>query len=117
MGAKDMIPQQFRQSILDSGMAPVIPPRPLRKEPGEYDRTLYRERNLVGCFTNNLKQFRRAFSQYEKPDTGYLAFPFSQAPYWAAVKCQQNLASRLLTGRKAKRITNSFVPSFYSISP
>ena len=47
---------QFRQSIADRGMTPVIPPRSGRKEPHEYDAHLYRERRLVECFINKMKQ-------------------------------------------------------------
>ena len=65
---------QFRQSIVDCGMTPVIPPRSNRKEPHEYDTHLYRERHLVECFINKMKQFRRVFSRFEKLDARYLAF-------------------------------------------
>ena len=52
---------QFRQFIADCGMTPVIPPHSNRKEPHEYDTHLYRERHLVECFINKMKQFRRVF--------------------------------------------------------
>ena len=66
--------QPFRQSILERGMTPVIPPRSNQKEPHEYDAHLYRERHLVECFINKMKQFRRIFSRFEKLDARYLAF-------------------------------------------
>ena len=66
--------QPLRRSILEQGMIPVIPPRSNRKEPQEYDAQIYRERHLVECFINKMKQFRRIFSRFEKLDTRYLAF-------------------------------------------
>ena len=66
--------QSFRQSILERGMTPVIPPRSNRKEPHEYDVHLYRERHLAKCFINKMKQYRRVFSRFEKLDARYLAF-------------------------------------------
>ena len=66
--------QPFRESILERGMIPVIPPRSNRKEPHEYDTHLYRERHLVECFINKIKHFRRIFSRFEKLDTRYLGF-------------------------------------------
>ena len=75
--------QGFRQSILERGMTPVIPPRSNRKEPQEYDAHLYRERHLVECFINKIKQYRRIFSRFEKLDTRYLGFlHFARALIW-----------------------------------
>ena len=74
---------QFRQSIAERGMTPVIPPRSNRREPHEYDTHLYRERHLVECFINKMKQFRRVFSRFEKLDARYLAFlSFASALIW-----------------------------------
>ena len=39
----------------------------------EYDRHLYKERNLVERFFNLLKHFRRISTRYEKMDRNYLA--------------------------------------------
>ena len=66
--------QALRQSILERGMTPVIPPRSNRKEPQEYDARLYRERHPAECFINEIKQYRRIFSRFEKLDTRYLGF-------------------------------------------
>lgn len=75
--------QRFRQSILERGMTPVIPPRSSRKEPHEYDAQLYRERQLVECFINKIKHFRRICSRFDKLDARYLAFlPFAGALIW-----------------------------------
>ena len=76
-------PGQFRQSIVERGMTPVIPPRSNRKEPHEYDAHLYPERHPVECFINRIKQFRRIFSLFEKLDARYLGFlSFAGALIW-----------------------------------
>jgi transposase len=60
--------------ILQSGAIPVIPSRAKRKQPREYDTWLYRERHLVECFVNKLKQFRHVFSRFDKLATRFLGF-------------------------------------------
>ena len=66
--------RSFRQSILERGITPVIPPRSNRKAPHEYDVHLYRERHLAECFINKMKRYCRVFSRFEKLDARYLAF-------------------------------------------
>ena len=44
----------------------VIPPKANRVEQSEYDRHVYKDRNLVERFFNRLKQFRRIATRYEK---------------------------------------------------
>jgi transposase len=51
----------------------VIPSRSNRKTPRGYDRHLYKERHLVECFFNKMKQFRRIATRYEKLASSYLA--------------------------------------------
>jgi transposase len=53
---------------------PVIPPRSNRKTVREYDQHLYKERHLVECCINKLKQYRRIFSRFEKLAARYLGF-------------------------------------------
>jgi putative transposase len=45
---------------------PVIPPKRNRKVQREYDKPMYKERNLVERFFNKLKQFRGIATRYEK---------------------------------------------------
>ncbi|HKH38549.1 MAG TPA: IS5 family transposase [Rubrobacter sp.] len=52
---------------------PVIPPRANRKTPRECDFALYRERNLVERFFNNIKHFRAIATRYEKTARNFLA--------------------------------------------
>lgn len=52
----------------------MIPPRANRKEPREFDKNLYRERNVVERFWNRMKQFRRVATRYEKTGRNFLGF-------------------------------------------
>jgi transposase len=52
----------------------VIPPHPSRASVVAYDTHLYKERHLVECFINRLKQFRRIATRYDKTTTSFKAF-------------------------------------------
>jgi transposase len=60
--------------IEGGGAEAVIPPRSNRKEKRDYDRHLYKERNLIERFINRVKQCRRIATRYEKAARNYLAF-------------------------------------------
>jgi len=49
-------------------------PLVIQLTPSEYDKEQYKERNLVECCINKLKQYRRVFSRFEKLAARYLAF-------------------------------------------
>lgn len=55
------------------GVTPCIPPKTNRTVQREYDKHLYKERNLVERFFNKLKQFRRLATRYEKTARNFLA--------------------------------------------
>lgn len=63
----------FIACIEASGAQAVIPSRRTRREPRPYDRHAYRERHLVECFFNRLKQFRRIATRYEKLACNFLS--------------------------------------------
>ena len=65
---------EFRQTVLEQGATPVIPPRSRRKQPAAYDEWLYRERHLVECFMNKMKHYRHLFSRFDKLDLHFLGF-------------------------------------------
>ena len=44
----------------------VIPPRKNRKEQREYNKDIYKSRNQIERFLNQLKQFRRIATRYDK---------------------------------------------------
>src|SRR5438067_2039386 len=51
-----------------------IPPKSNRKEPRDYDKNLYKERNLVERFMNRIKHYRRVATRYEKTARNFLGF-------------------------------------------
>ncbi len=62
----------FLRVLADKPAEAVIPPRRNRKDPRDYDKHLYKERHLVECFINKIKQYRRIFSRFDKLDQRYL---------------------------------------------
>ena len=64
----------FRAEVAARGAEAVIPPSGCRKHPPEYDRHLYRERNVAERFWSKAKQFRRVATRYDKKARNYLAF-------------------------------------------
>jgi len=66
--------EAFLEYIQKQNAEAVIPPRSNRKERRAYDRHLYKERHLIECFINKIKQFRRIFSCYDKLASRYLVF-------------------------------------------
>jgi len=63
-----------RAKAMECGMLPVVPPKSNRKEPWEYDKELYKGRNVVERNFLNIKEFRRVFTRYDKLDETYNAF-------------------------------------------
>lgn len=69
--------------VLARGAEAVIPAHPRAKQPRDYDRWWYRERHLVECFINKIKQFRRVFSRFDKLARRYLGFvQFTSVLIW-----------------------------------
>jgi transposase len=56
-----------------AGKSAVIPPRPNRLTPREFDRKLYKERHLIENFFCKLKQFRAIATRYDKTARNFLA--------------------------------------------
>lgn len=63
----------FRQDIAAIGAAAVIPCHPSRARKLPLDKALYKERHLVECCINKLKQFRRIATRYDKTARNFLA--------------------------------------------
>ena len=66
--------QGIREHLLEHDIVPVIPSKSNRREPFDYDKHLYKLREKVERFFNNLKQFRRIATRYEKLSRTFLAF-------------------------------------------
>ena len=56
------------------GFRVVVPPRANRREPWDYDRELYKQRNEVERLFRRLKGFRRVYTRYDKLDRMFWAF-------------------------------------------
>src|SRR5262249_6207769 len=63
----------IREQLVAHDIVPVIPPKSNRRAPLDYDKALYKLREKVERFFNNLKQFRRIATRYEKLSQTFLA--------------------------------------------
>ena len=79
IGDKGYDSDHLVQTIESQGAEAVIPPKKNRKEPREYDKHLYKERNKVERFINLMKQYRRVATRYDKTDTNFLGFIYMAA--------------------------------------
>ena len=61
----------FIEEIKANGASPVIPPKINRLMQRDYDKTLYKERNLVERFFQKVKHFRRIATRYERLAINY----------------------------------------------
>lgn len=59
--------------IHGQGAIPVIPPRSSRKIQREYDRELYKQRNLIERAFNKLKAWRRIATRYDRRSIYFMA--------------------------------------------
>jgi transposase len=73
VGDKGYDADEFVRTIEAQGAQAVIPPRKHRTQPRDYDRHLYKDRNLVERFFNRIKQFRRIATRYEKLAQNFLS--------------------------------------------
>jgi transposase len=74
IGDKGFDSKKLVAYIESRGAEAVIPPRSNLKDQREFDRHLYKERNLVERFINRIKQYRRVATRYEKTARNFLAF-------------------------------------------
>ena len=64
----------FVQAIMTQGSQAVIPPRSNRLNPRDFDRHIYKDRNLIERFFCRIKQFRRIATRYDKLAKSFLSF-------------------------------------------
>ena len=62
------------EAIEGIGAIAVIPPKSNRKTPREYDKEIYKERNLIERLFNKLKNFRRVATRYDKTALSFMSF-------------------------------------------
>lgn len=65
---------EIRSYISEQQAAYNIPPKTNTREPWPCDWWLYKERHLVECFFQKLKQFRRVATRYDKLASRFFAF-------------------------------------------
>ena len=65
---------RLRELLTARQVEVVIPSRRYRKQPRDYDRLRYKERNIVERFINRIKWYRRIFTRYEKLARRFMAF-------------------------------------------
>ena len=73
IGDKAYDADPFVDALAQRQITPVIPPKANRKAPRECDFALYRERNLIERFFNQLKHFRAIATRYDKLARNFLA--------------------------------------------
>ena len=67
---------ETRALAVDLGYIPVVPPKSNRKNPWDYDKQLYKQRNQVERLFRRIKRFRRIFTRYDKLDVIFLSFVY-----------------------------------------
>lgn len=74
LGDKGYDSDANRAAVRAAGAEPCIPPRKNRVVPIEYDRHLYKERNVVERYFGRVKQYRRVATRYDKKAANFLGF-------------------------------------------
>ncbi len=76
LGDKAYGTKEIREWIESKGASYCIPPKSNAVEPWECDYHHYKERHLVECFFNKLKQFRHVATRYDKLLSRFKSFVF-----------------------------------------
>lgn len=67
------------EKIEGLGAIAVVPPRANRRAQREYDKELYKERNLIERTFNKLKRFRRIATRYDRKALYFRSFLYLAA--------------------------------------
>ena len=67
---------ETRQLATDLNYEPIVPPKSNRLVSWEYDKELYKRRNVVERLFRRLKEFRKIFTRYDKLDKVFLGFVY-----------------------------------------
>ena len=65
--------KRVREPLAAAGKSAVIPPRPNRVTPPDFDPELYKARHLIENFFCKLKQFRAIATRYDKTARNFRA--------------------------------------------
>lgn len=74
-----------------AGAVANIPPKSYRKNPQAFDRTLYRQRNVIERFFNRIKQYRGLATRYDKHAEAFMA-GVTLAAIRIAIRCNESTA-------------------------
>ena len=66
----------IRDYISNNGAKYVIPAKQNSRNPWGIDWHVYKERHLVECFFNKIKQFRRVATRYDKLAASFITFVY-----------------------------------------
>lgn len=66
--------QNICEFLFEKNCKLVIPSRSNAKNKHHIDKEIYKERHLIECFFSKLKQFRRAFSRFDKTIRCFVSF-------------------------------------------
>lgn len=66
--------ENVRETAMEKGFVPVVPPKKNRKDPWNYDEERYKRRNEIERYFLRLKRFRRIFTRYDKLDIIFCGF-------------------------------------------
>ena len=67
---------ETREMAEKLGYSPVVPPKLNRKNPWDYDKEMYKNRNVIERLFRRSKEFRRIFTRYDKLDVIFLGFAY-----------------------------------------
>jgi len=65
---------ETRALVASYGHEAIVPPRKTRKDPWEYDKEKYKQRNVVERLFRRIKEFRKVYTRYDKTDIMFMAF-------------------------------------------
>lgn len=71
--------QEFVDWLVENGAVPNIPSRSSNRVQRLCDWSEYKERHLVECFWQKIKQFRRVATRYDKLAKSFLGFVYLAA--------------------------------------
>jgi len=74
LGDKAYGTNEIREYIESQDASYCIPPKSNTANPWECDYYHYKERHVIECFFNKLKQYRRIATRYEKLSRNFLSF-------------------------------------------
>ena len=75
--------QTLREWLKARGTQPVIPPRKNRKIQYEYDKVIYKQRNVIERMVCRLKDWRRIATRFDRNITSFMgAIALAAAVIW-----------------------------------